>query len=108
MDRIDVPQGTLDLLILTIVQREPMHGYGIAQLLAEQTKGVFQVNAGSLFPALYRLEADGILAAEWGATENNRRAKYYRLTAAGKKQLALETDRWKRITLAIAKVQEAT
>jgi PadR family transcriptional regulator PadR len=108
MDRIDVPQGTLELLILTILQREPMHGYGIAQLLAEHTRGLFQVNAGSLFPALYRLEADGILSAEWGATENNRRAKYYRITATGKKQLARATDRWRRITQAVARVQEAT
>ena len=108
MERIDIPQGTLELLILTIVQREPLHGYGIAQALADHTQGVFQVNAGSLFPALYRLEGDGILKAEWGATENNRSAKYYRLTAAGKKRLASEKKRWERITQAVARVQEAT
>lgn len=107
MDRIDVPQGTLELLILTILHRTPLHGYGIAQLLSERTESLFQVNAGSLFPALHRLERDGILAADWRTTDSNRRAKYYRLTAAGKKQLARETERWRRITAAIASVQEA-
>ena len=81
MDKLDVPQGTLDLMILTILVREPMHGYGISQRLAALSHDNFQVNPGSLFPSLYRLEQDGKLKAEWRPTENNRNAKYYRLTA---------------------------
>src|SRR4029450_9947449 len=87
VERLDIPQGTLDLMILTILSREPMHGYGIAQKLASLSRDTFQVNPGSLFPSLYRLEQDGKLKAEWRPTENNRNAKYYRLTAAGKRQL---------------------
>jgi transcriptional regulator len=106
MDKLDIPQGTLDLLILTIVSREPMHGYGIAQRLAQLTSGTFQVNPGSLFPALYRLEQDGKLASEWGPTENSRNAKFYRLTRAGRKQLVEEKEYWNRITFAITSVLE--
>jgi PadR family transcriptional regulator len=105
-EKLDIPQGTLDLLILTIVSREPMHGYGIAQKLADHTRGTFQVNPGSLFPALYRLEQDGKLSSEWRSTENSRNAKYYRLTRAGRKQLAEEQKYWDRITLAISSVLE--
>ena len=83
MEKLDVPQGTLDLMILTILAREPMHGYGISQRLAALSHDNFQVNPGSLFPSLYRLEQDGKLKAEWRPTENNRNAKYYRLTAVG-------------------------
>lgn len=106
MDKIDIPQGTLDLLILTILRRGQMHGYGISQRLAELTSGTFQVNPGSLFPALYRLERDGRLAAEWGPSENNRKAKYYRLTASGRKQLERESNRWSRVNVAISSVLE--
>jgi PadR family transcriptional regulator, regulatory protein PadR len=106
VDKLDIPQGTLDLMILTILQREPMHGYGISQRLAALSHDQFQVNPGSLFPSLYRLEQDGKLKAEWQATENNRRAKYYRLTAAGKKQLEQQRERWNRVSFAVASVLE--
>ncbi len=106
MERLDIPQGTLDLMILTILTREPMHGYGIAQKLAALSRDVFQVNPGSLFPSLYRLEQDGKLKAEWRPTENNRNAKYYRLTPAGKKILERHRQRWDRIALAITSVLE--
>lgn len=106
MDKLDIPQGTLDLMILTILTREPMHGYGISQRLAVLSHDQFQVNPGSLFPSLYRLEQDGKLKAEWQATENNRRAKYYRLTAAGKKQLEQQREKWNRVSFAVASVLE--
>jgi len=106
MDTLDVPQGTLDLMILTILSREPMHGYGISQRLAALSHDSFHVNPGSLFPSLYRLEQDGKLKAEWGPTENNRNAKYYRLTASGRKQLERHRRHWNRISFAIASVLE--
>jgi transcriptional regulator len=106
MDKLDIPQGTLDLLILTILRREPLHGYGITRRLADLTRGTFQVNPGSLFPALYRLEQDGKLASEWGPSDKNRKAKYYRMTRAGQKQLEREEQRWSRVTLAITSVME--
>ena len=106
MERLDIPQGTLDLMILTILSREPMHGYGIAQKLAELSRDTFQVNPGSLFPSLYRLEQDGKLKAEWRPTENNRNGKYYKLTPAGKKMLERHRQRWDRIALAITGVLE--
>jgi PadR family transcriptional regulator len=106
VDKLDIPQGTLDLMILTILAREPMHGYGISQRLAVLSHEQFQVNPGSLFPSLYRLEQDGKLKAEWQATENNRRAKYYRLTASGKKQLEQQRERWNRVSFAVASVLE--
>jgi len=87
-------QGTLDMLILKTLALEPMHGYGIGVRLEQISKGAFQVNAGSLFPAFRRLERDGLIKAEWRATENNRRAKYYALTASGRKQLAREARAW--------------
>jgi PadR family transcriptional regulator PadR len=106
MDRLDVPQGTLELMILTILSREPLHGYGISQKLAELSRDTFQVNPGSLFPALYRLEQDGKLKAEWRPSENNRNAKYYKLTPSGKKQLHEQKQRWDRIAFAITSVLE--
>jgi transcriptional regulator len=106
MDKVDIPQGTLELMILTILSRESLHGYGISQKLATLTHDVFQVNPGSLFPSLYRLEQDGKLKSEWRPTENNRNAKYYKLTAAGRKQLEQHRQRWDRISLAIASVLE--
>ncbi len=106
MDKLDVPQGTLDLMILTILAREPLHGYGISQRLAALSRDQFQVNPGSLFPSLYRLEQDGKLKADWRATENNRRAKYYGLTPAGRKQLERHRERWSRVCLAVTQVLE--
>ena len=106
MDKLDVPQGTLDLMILTILVREPMHGYGISQRLTALSRDHFRVNPGSLFPSLYRLEQDGMLKAEWRDTENSRRAKYYRLTAAGKRQLEQHRERWNRVSVAVTSVLE--
>jgi PadR family transcriptional regulator PadR len=103
---LDIPQGTLDLMIFTILTREPLHGYGISQRLAALSHDNFHVNPGSLFPSLYRLEQDGKLTAEWRASENNRKAKYYTLTAAGKRQLEQHRRRWKRVAFAITSVLE--
>lgn len=101
-------QGTLYMLILKTLTLEPMHGYGIGVRLEQISKGVFQVNAGSLFPALRRLERDGLIAGAWRATENNRRAKYYRLTAQGCAKLKRETRNWEVQTTAIADVLRAS
>jgi transcriptional regulator len=106
VDRLDIPQGTLELMILTILSREPMHGYGLSQRLAALSHDRFQVNPGSLFPSLYRLEQDGKLKAEWRPSENNRNAKYYKLTAAGRKQLEQHRLRWNQISFAITSVLE--
>ena len=106
MERLDVPQGTLDLMILTILARQPMHGYGISQRLAALSHDTFQVNPGSLFPSLYRLEQDGKLKAEWRSSDNNRNAKYYKLTAAGRRQMDRHRQRWDRVAFAIASVLE--
>jgi transcriptional regulator len=105
-DRKDIPQGTLDLLILRILAREPMHGWGLMQRLRDLTGEVFQVAPGSLFPALQRIEERGWAAGEWGVSENNRRAKYYAITPAGRRQLAAERARWDTIALAVARVME--
>ena len=91
----DLLPGTLDLLILRLLAGDSMHGYGIAQRLAALSGDEFQVNPGSLFPSLYRLEQDGKLKAEWRETENKRRAKYYRLTPSGRRQLELHRERWR-------------
>ena len=101
-------QGTLDMLILKTLALEPMHGYGIGMRLEQISKGAFQVNAGSLFPAFRRLERDGLIKAEWRATENNRRAKYYALTAAGRRRLADATREWEAQTAAITRIMRAT
>ena len=104
--KLDIPAGTLELMILTILAREPLHGYGITQRLSALSRDTFQVNPGSLFPSLYRLEQDGKLKAEWRATENNRTAKYYRLTAAGRKHVDEHRKRYERVTMAVASVLE--
>jgi transcriptional regulator len=106
VEKLDIPQGTLDLMILTILAREPLHGYGISQRLAVLSHDHFQVNPGSLFPSLYRLEEDGKLKAEWRATENSRRAKYYRLTASGRRELERHREHWKRVSFAVTSVLE--
>ena len=100
-------QGTLDMLILKSLAFGPLHGLGISRRIEQVTRGTFQVKPGSLFPALHRLEDEGRLVSSWGESENNRRAKYYRLTRSGERQLALETQRWSRISLAIARALEA-
>ncbi len=106
MEKLDVPQGTLDLMILTILAREPMHGYGISQRLAAHSHDTFRVNPGSMFPSLYRLEQDGKLKADWRPSENKRKAKYYRLTASGRRHLQQHRQRWDRIAFAITSVLE--
>ncbi|PYR89658.1 MAG: PadR family transcriptional regulator [Acidobacteria bacterium] len=104
----DLVQGTLHMLILKTLALEPMHGYGIGVRLEQISKGVFQVNAGSLFPALRRLERDALIAGDWRVTENNRRAKYYRLTAQGRAKLKRETRDWEVQTRAIARILDAS
>jgi PadR family transcriptional regulator PadR len=101
-------QGTLDMLILKTLALEPMHGYGIGVRIEQISKGVFQVNAGSLFPAFRRLERQGLINGEWQATKNNRRAKYYTLTAQGRAQLKRETQDWEVQTAAIARILQAS
>jgi PadR family transcriptional regulator len=103
-----VVQGTLDMLILKTLALEPMHGYGVGLRIEQISKGVFQVNAGSLFPAFRRLERQGWIKDEWHATENNRRAKYYMLTDAGRKKLKSEAREWQTQSAAIARILEAT
>ena len=101
-------QGTLDLLILKALALGELHGLGVSRRIEQITRGTFQVKPGSLFPALHRLEESGWLASSWGASENNRRAKYYTLTAAGRRQLEAEVGEWKRISVAIAYALQAT
>ncbi len=98
----DLLQGTLDLLILKALAAQQLHGMGISRRIAQMTNGTFEVKAGSLFPALYRMEQSGWLSSSWGESETNRRAKFYSLTKAGRKQLNAETERWERISLAMA------
>jgi transcriptional regulator len=103
----DVIQGTLDMLILKTLSLEPMHGFGIARRVEQISRGVFKVNPGSLLTALQRLERAGWLDAEWRQTENSRRARFYRLTRSGRKQLELETAEWNRRAGAIARLLKA-
>jgi PadR family transcriptional regulator, regulatory protein PadR len=100
----DLVQGTLDLLILKTVALEPMHGWGIAQRIRQVSKEVLQVNQGALYPALHRLEHSGWIKAKWGESDNNRRAKFYSLTAAGRKYLEREEANWQRLSVAIGLV----
>jgi PadR family transcriptional regulator, regulatory protein PadR len=100
----DLLQGTLDLLILQTLSREPMHGWGVAQRIQQISNEALQIGQGSLYPALYRLEYKGWIKSEWGNSENNRRAKFYRLTAAGRKQLEHELKTWDRLSSAIGLV----
>jgi PadR family transcriptional regulator PadR len=103
-DRIELPQGTLDLLILKTLALGAQHGWAISERLQQISREAFQVQQGSLYPALHRLERRGWIQAEWGASENNRRAKYYELTATGRKQLEAETDAWRKLSVAVAHV----
>jgi transcriptional regulator len=102
----DLLQGTLDLLILRTLASGPMHGWGISQRIQAVSDSVLVVNQGSLYPALYRLEEEGWIAHEWGASENNRRAKFYKLTRAGERQLAREQQQWQRLAAAVHRVLE--
>jgi PadR family transcriptional regulator, regulatory protein PadR len=104
--RLDLLQGTLDLLILRTLQTDPMHGWAISERIQQISREVLQVNQGSLYPALHRLEHQGWIKAEWGISELGRRARFYQLTASGRKQLELETDNWARLTAAIGRVLE--
>jgi transcriptional regulator len=97
-DQTDVLQGTLDLLILRTIALEPMHGWAIAQRIQQISNDLLRVQQGSLYPALHRLEHQGWIAAEWGASENNRRARFYSLTKAGRTQLRAEVDKWERLS----------
>jgi PadR family transcriptional regulator PadR len=100
----DLLQGTLDLLILKALAKEAMHGYGVAEWIHESSQDVLRVEEGALYPALHRLELKGLLSSEWGPSDNNRRAKYYALTAAGRKRLAEETEYWRRMSGAVARL----
>jgi PadR family transcriptional regulator, regulatory protein PadR len=103
-NKADLLQGTLDLLILKSLQNEPMHGFGIALRIQQMSKDMLTVEQGSLYPALYRLEEQGWIKAEWGVSDNNRKAKFYTLTATGRKQLATEEQSWAKLSLAIGHV----
>ena len=105
--RASLLQGTLDLLILKALSTFELHGLGVSRRIEQMTGGTFAVQPGSLFPALHRLEESGWLTSEWEASENNRRAKYYKLTKAGKRQLGEATEQWNRVALAMAKALEA-
>lgn len=102
--RIDLPQGTLDLLILRTVALEPQHGWAISERIQQISSDVLRIQQGSLYPALHRLERRGWIKARWGTSENNRRAKYYELTKSGRRQLEAEKDAWEKLTLAVAQV----
>ena len=104
----DLLQGTLDLLVLKTLALGPQHGWGIAQRIQQISRDVLQVNQGSLYPALHRLEQQGRVAAEWGTSEHNRQAKFYRLTRTGQKQLTAETENWERLSEAVARILQAT
>jgi PadR family transcriptional regulator PadR len=106
--KTDLLQGTLHLLVLKALGLGPLHGLGVSYRIEQITKGTFQVKPGSLFPALHRMEQAGWLKSSWGESENNRRAKYYRLTKAGRRQLEAETEDWQRISLAISSALKAT
>jgi transcriptional regulator len=102
-----LPQGTLDVLVLKTLAWGPMHGYGIARWIQQVTDDALRLEEGTLYPALYRLENRGLIEAHWGTTENNRRAKYYRVTQAGRKQLTAETAAWTRLVDVVGKVLKA-
>jgi len=106
-ERIDLPQGTLDLLILRTLAVGPQHGWAISERVQQVSSDVLRIQQGSLYPALHRLERRGWIKATWGTSDNNRRAKYYELTRAGKKQLNVETEAWRRLTAAVGQILES-
>jgi transcriptional regulator len=103
-----MPTEKLELLILKVLALTPQHGYGIGQRIEQMSDGVFRVTLGSLYPALQRLEKDGLVDAEWKGSENNRRARYYRVTPAGRRRLAAEQEEWERVVSAVARILKAT
>jgi PadR family transcriptional regulator, regulatory protein PadR len=105
--RIDLPQGTLDLLILRTLALGPQHGWAISERVQQVSSDVLQIQQGSLYPALHRLERRAWIKAKWGTSDNNRRAKYYELTSAGKKQLDVETETWRKLTAAVTQILES-
>src|SRR5215471_7081243 len=104
----ELPQGTFDMLVLKALSLGPMHGYGIGQRIQQLAEDMLRVEEGTLYPALYRIERRGWIKSEWGVSDNNRRARFYTLTRAGRKQLAVESTDWARLTLAIRKVMQAS
>ena len=104
----DILRGSLDLLVLKTLSLAPMHGWGISQRVQQISEGVLDVNQGSLYPALQRLEKEGLITSEWGTTDNNRRARYYRLTAAGRRALGKELESWRRFAAALETVLHTT
>jgi transcriptional regulator len=104
----ELPQGTLDLLVLKALSLGSMHGYGIGQRIQQLAEDMLQIEEGTLYPALYRIQQKGWIESEWGVSENNRRARFYTLTRKGRKQLAVEESLWEHLTAAVAKVLEAT
>jgi PadR family transcriptional regulator, regulatory protein PadR len=106
-ERIDLPQGTMDLLILRTLALGPQHGWAISERVQQVSSDVLQIQQGSLYPALHRLERRSWIKAKWGTSDNNRRAKYYELTSAGKKQLAVETETWRKLTVAVSQILES-
>ena len=108
IERIDLPQGTLDLLILKTLALEPQHGWAVSERIQQISSDVLHIQQGSLYPALHRLERRGWIKAKWGASENNRRAKYYKLTKSGRKQFEAEESAWRKLTAAVGQVLETT
>ena len=106
--KTDLVQGTLDMLILKALSLGPMHGFGVGQRIMQLAEDLLRVEEGSLYPALYRLEEYGWIKSEWGTSENNRRARFYRLTAAGRKQLEVEEEHWQRLVAGVVKVMQTT
>jgi transcriptional regulator len=104
----DALRGSLDLLVLKTLSLVPMHGWGISQRIQQMSRGILEVNQGSLYPALQRLEKDGLIASDWGMTENNRRARYYRISAAGRRALGMELESWKRFASGLDAVLRTT
>ena len=104
----DALRGSLDLLVLKTLSLQPMHGWGISQRIQQISSGVLEVNQGSLYPALQRLEKDGFVTSEWGTTDNNRKARYYRITAAGRRALGQELESWRRLVAAVEQLLTAT
>ena len=103
-EKSDLLQGTLDLLVLKTLALEPMHGWGISQRIQQMSENVLRVSQGSLYPALHRLEVQRLISSEMGVSENNRRARFYRITASGQRRLAVETEGWERLSLAVIRI----